>query len=486
MNPFTVYIILQFSSSLFFSLILTVNMIYQVTVVELSPLQLVLVGTTLEVTVFLFEIPTGVVADVKSRRLSVIIGYALMGFGFILEGSVPVFWAVALAQVLWGLGFTFTSGATQAWIVDEIGDRRAGEAFLRGAQAGFVGSLLAIPASVLLGSVALRLPIVLGGGLMVLLAGFLALVMSEEGFNPTPPEERTTWRIMLRTAGDARRLLDRQPILLTLLVIGLFYGLYSEGLDRLWTPHLLHSFSGHWLDSVDPVVWFGVVRGVLLVASLAVTEMVRRAVDTNRPSGVARALMLDAAGIVTALAGFGLTQDFWVAILLFWVVGTLRSVISPLYDAWFNLQIEDPQVRATMFSISSQVDAIGQIAGGPAIGAIGNISVRAALVASALILSPVFPLYAYAIRGNGQLEPLLLSQQPKAEGHDHHTGDDTDDGQVLFPEGAADGHQFIHGNENHDASHDRQHIAQQNVIQERHQDQRRQPGTQGFGQTRQK
>jgi DHA3 family tetracycline resistance protein-like MFS transporter len=77
-DAFTVYVILRFCASLLFSLIFTVNLIYHVTVVELTPLQLVLVGTILEATVFIFEVPTGVVADVKSRRLSIIVGYALM------------------------------------------------------------------------------------------------------------------------------------------------------------------------------------------------------------------------------------------------------------------------------------------------------------------------------------------------------------------------------------------------------------------------
>lgn len=82
----------------------------------------------------------------------------------------------------------------------------------------------------------------------------------------------------------------------------------------------------------------------------------------------------------------------------------MRSIITPLYAAWFNLRIDDPRVRATMFSVSSQVDAIGQIGGGPVVGAIGNVSIRAALVTSALILSPVLPLYAYAIRRGGGIE----------------------------------------------------------------------------------
>ncbi len=98
-------------------------------------------GTVLEATVFLFEIPTGLVADVKSRRLSIVVGYALIGLGFIVEGSFPVFAAVALAQVIWGIGYTFTSGATQAWVADEIGEERAGDAYLRGSQAGQVGAL---------------------------------------------------------------------------------------------------------------------------------------------------------------------------------------------------------------------------------------------------------------------------------------------------------------------------------------------------------
>jgi DHA3 family tetracycline resistance protein-like MFS transporter len=397
-RPFTVYLILEASSSLLFSLIFTVNMLYQVMVVGLNPLQLVLVGTILEATVFLFEIPTGVLADVKSRRLSVIVGYVLMGVGFLLEGLLPFFASVAVAQVVWGFGYTFTSGAQQAWIADEVGEQQAGQTFLRGAQAARVGALIAIPISVALGRVQLQAPIVLAGALMILLAGFLVLSMTERGFSPAPLEERTSWGLMIKTARDARGLLQGRPVLLVLLAIALFYGLYSEGFDRLWTPHLLDNFSTAWMHEVEPVVWFGGIRAVLLVICLGATELVRRRLDLNRALPIARVLMANAGLIVIALAGFGLTRLFWIALALYWLVGVLRSVADPIYTAWFNLQIDDPQVRATMFSVSGQVDAIGQIAGGPAVGAIGNHSIRTALVASALILSPVLPLYSWAIR----------------------------------------------------------------------------------------
>ena len=398
MNPFTVYLTLEFCASLFFWLIFTVSQLYYVTVVGLTPLQLVLTGTILEATVFLFEIPTGVLADVKSRRLSVIIGYALMGIGFVVEGSFAFFATVALAQVLWGFGYTFTSGATQAWVADELGEERAGPAFLRGAQAARAGALVAIPISVALGSISIRLPIVLGGILMILLAFFLVLAMTEEGFAPTPAEERTTWSQMLKTVQDARQLVRRQPLLLVLLGIGLFYGLYSEGFDRLWTPHLLENVRMPWLDAVKPVVWFGLIGAVELLLSLVATEIARRRVDTNQPLPLARALMLIAVLIILALAGFGLARTFWIALAAYWLIGALRSIADPLHTAWLNLSIDDPQVRATLFSVSGQADAIGQIAGGPAVGAIGNRSIRAALVTSALLLSPVLPLYTLAMR----------------------------------------------------------------------------------------
>jgi DHA3 family tetracycline resistance protein-like MFS transporter len=407
MNALTVYMILEFSSSLFYSLIFTANQVYYLTVVKLNPLQLVLVGTILETTAFLFEIPTGVVADVKSRRLSVITGYFLIGLGFIIEGSLPLFSTVALAQVVWGIGYTFTSGATQAWIADEIGEKRAGEAFLRGAQAARVGALLAIPMSVALGRIAVALPITLGGACMILLACFLIAAMPEEGFAPSPIEDRTTLALMLKTVRDARQLTRRQPMLLTLLGIGFFYGLYSEGLDRLWSAHLLQDFAIPWIEVLQPLVWFGIIRAVQQVISLVATEVARRRVYKRRSAPIAQVLRFNAAWIVVALAAFGLTRAFWLALVLYWSVQVLRSVNGPLQNAWLNQRIDDSQIRATMFSVSSQVDAIGQISGGPLVGVIGNsISVRAALIASALMLSPVLPLYSIAIRRSGQQSTL--------------------------------------------------------------------------------
>ena len=87
---------------------------YAIVSADLDPLQLVLVGTVLEVTTLVFEVPTGVVADMVSRRLSIIVGVFLTGVGFVVWGSFPRFETIIAAQVMWAIGYTFTSGADVA------------------------------------------------------------------------------------------------------------------------------------------------------------------------------------------------------------------------------------------------------------------------------------------------------------------------------------------------------------------------------------
>lgn len=398
MNPSTVYVGLNFLGSLFFALIFTVNQVYYVTVVGMTPFQLVLIGTILEASVFLFEVPTGVVADVKSRRLSIVIGYIIMGCGFVLEGIVPFFWSVAIAQVLWGLGFTFTSGASEAWIADEVGEASVGEIYLRGSRWGNVGALIAIPFSVFLGDVRITLPIVSGGVSLIGLGVLLALVMREEGFTPLPIGERTTWGRVGDTISLGRKMVQRQPILLNLLGIGFILGFYSEGLDRLWTPHLLGNFTFPFQEILTVVTWFGIIRGVRLMISFMAIHQVRRRLDLQQTSLIGRLSRGINALIIAALLGFGLTRSFWLALLLFWAIGTLRNINDPLYTALVIRKVDDSKVRATLLSVSSQANAIGQITGGPAVGWVGNLSIRAALVVSALLLSPVVPLYTRVLR----------------------------------------------------------------------------------------
>src|SRR5215216_3236654 len=176
LNARFVYLFIEFSASAFFSMMFVVTSLYEATVAGLTPVQLILVGTTLELSAFLFEVPTGIVADVYSRKLSIVIGYVLMGLGFLVEGLFPVFLPILLAQVIWGLGYTFTSGATQAWFTDEIGEDDANKLFLRATQIGLFASLFGMGASMLVGANNVALPLRVGSLGVLLIGVVLAFI----------------------------------------------------------------------------------------------------------------------------------------------------------------------------------------------------------------------------------------------------------------------------------------------------------------------
>jgi MFS transporter, DHA3 family, tetracycline resistance protein len=400
----SVYLFSEFTVSLLFSMMFVVDGVYQVSTVGLNALQLVLVGTTLEVSAFIFEVPTGVIADVYSRRLSVIIGMFVLGLGFVIEGSFPFFVPILLAQVICGLGYTFTSGATEAWIADEVGEERAGQAFLRASQIGTIGSLIGIGVGTLTGTLGVYIPIVLGGALLMGVGLVLIVIMPETGFKPAPRENRNTFQSMAHTFKGGLRLVRGKPALINILTIGLIIGLYSEGFDRLWTPHLLNDITLPAIGTLQPVVWFGLIRAASMLLGIGVTEIARRRIDTSKHGPVARGMLILITGMVAGLLTFALTGNFVIALIAFWGFSSMRQTVGPLYTAWVNQHTES-SVRATVISMSSQIDALGQILGGPIVGAIGlALGIPVALTICAVILAMALPLLIRTIRIDRQTE----------------------------------------------------------------------------------
>lgn len=392
------YLVLGGASSFFFSLIVTVNLIYQQQVAHLNPLQLVLVGTVLETSAFLTQVPTGVLADVYSRRLAIITGTFLIGAGFFLEGLIPHFTTILLAQVIWGIGAVMIDGADSAWIADEVGNEQVGPLFVRASQIGQVAALIGIPISVALASVRLNIPIMAGGALYWGLGLFLIVAMPEQGFKPTPREDRSSWQAMAATTREGVRLIRVRPILLTFLGITVLYAMFSEGYDRLWIAHLLTNFRFPALGGFKPVVWFGIIAVIDSLLCIAAAEIVRRRLNTNNHQTVARALFIFNAVICASVICFGLAGNFFLALAANWLAGAFRAVRGPVLRAWQTQNI-DPQVRATVLSIDGQTDALGQIAGGPALGAIGTfVSLRLALAVAGAVLAPALLLFVRAGR----------------------------------------------------------------------------------------
>ena len=385
--------------------------VYLVRTARLDPLQLVLMGTVMEAAVFLCEVPTGVVADLVSRRLSLGIGWLVQGGAWALSGATTNFGVILAAWVIWGIGATFESGAFQAWITDEVGPENVGPVFVRGSQASLAGGIVGVLASFAVATVSIRAAI-FGAGAVTAAMGVVALtVMPETGFAPAPRDGRSRSRAMVDTALAGAGLVRRVPTLLLLVSATVFVGAASEGFDRLSEAHLLRDIGVPGLVGFDPLWWFAVLAiGGTLLALIASNTLVRR-LTVPDPARLARTLFALSALQVASGVLFAVSGAFGLALAMLWVLGLARKLVFPVYDTWLNQAMTDSSLRATVNSIANQADAIGETAGGPVVGAIGKaVTLPAALIASALFYIPLLGLYGRAVLG----QPLEAGAQAVA------------------------------------------------------------------------
>jgi MFS transporter, DHA3 family, tetracycline resistance protein len=332
----------------------------------------------------------------------------LAGLSLVLFGLVPVYWVIVVAVIIRGIGGTFMSGAWEAWVTDEHGVDGIGRVFLRGNQFSYLGAIVGAGTGVAIATWDLGAGIVFGGLVSVATGLACIFVMPEHGFRRRPVEERTSpLRAMRRTAVTGGRLVRGHNILLLIVGITFFAGAASEGLDRLWEAHLLQEVGLPELWGLDPVVWFGVFNIVGLAAGIVITSFLVPRFEYADNAKLARALLLLTVVLSVSVVIFGLAASFAVAAVAYLVARLARRLKEPLYVTWLNKNVEDSSVRATVNSIASQSDAIGEVAGGPVIGVVGTVaSLRAALVATGLLLAPAIALYGRALRHGGS-EPDL-------------------------------------------------------------------------------
>lgn len=385
--------------------------IYYVTVVGLNPLQLVLVGTAVEATILLFELPTGVVADTYSRRLSVIIGMFVLSSAWLLEGSVPLFAAIIVAEIIRGIGETFLSGALDAWLADEVGEANVGALYIRSGQINRVVGLVATAIGVGLGSLALNWPVLLGGVIYLALGIFLVLTMPETSFQPAPRTSRSPWPSMAATLRDGSRAVRGRPLLMGLLLASALWGAASEGYDRLWEAHLLTNFTFPVVGELQPIAWFGILSVISTLISLGVVGVLRsRLEQLSRRSALAgRALVVLTVLSMSLVFALALAQGYWAAFGILVARSVILSLTFPLLQTWLVQNIPS-QVRATVLSMNGLMNAFGQTVGGPGVGALGNVrGIRAALIAAGLLILPEIGVFAWGARREARSEQAAMA-----------------------------------------------------------------------------
>jgi DHA3 family tetracycline resistance protein-like MFS transporter len=190
----------------------------------------------------------------------------------------------------------------------------------------------------------------------------------------------------------------RTPVLLLILAISAFWGAWSEAYDRLGDAHVIRDVGLPSFAGLSFIVWFGIISAASLALALLVARPANRRLSHAPRETITRVLLFANVAVMGTVVVFGLAEAFWLALVAMLATNTIRGLVAPLFSSWLNQSITESSVRATVFSITSQADAIGQWTGGPAIGAIGNVfGIRAALVVGASLLSPAVALYARAV-----------------------------------------------------------------------------------------
>ncbi|MGE3962001.1 MAG: MFS transporter [Dehalococcoidia bacterium] len=364
--------------------------LYVVRDAGLTPFQLLVAGAVLEFTVVAFEIPTGILADAVSRRLSVILGSFIVGVGWAVMGLFPSFEGILAGEFLWGFGFTFISGANDAWLADEIGEERAAKIYPQAAQWRQAAIVAGVLSAALLAFIDLRLPFIIGGVGGIALGAFLAMTMTEAGWQPTPREGRSSWATARQIAIDAFEAARIRPMVRAAVAIRLMVGAASEVFYRLYGYHLLEDIGMP--EGTDEVVLFGAIGVAAQLGSFGVIALGRRASADGSRASAARVLWVLYLVYLLGPLAFAFAPTAPIAIGL--AVATLwaASAEPPFFVMWVNRGL-DSRTRATVLSGTGQADSLGQTVSALGFGALATAtSVRTALALAAGFAAPALAL----------------------------------------------------------------------------------------------
>ncbi len=360
--------------------------IYLVVVADLPASQLVFYGVAMAITMLVAEVPTGVVADAFSRKWSLVVAHLVMGSGMVMLGLVTAFPLLLATQVLWGLGWTFSSGADVAWITDELDepDRidRVLMARARREQFGAAAGLIAFGA--LAWATDLGSAVVVAGGGMIVLGLVIAMRFSEHNFTPTR-ERRWRGSVAIFRRGVALARGDREILVVlaaTFLVnAGTQVGfLFPKRLLDLGFP-----------TQPDPIVWFTALGLAALIAGgLALRIVESRIEGVGAPGRVYAAAAF--AGTVGLLLLAGAPNDATGMGGVLLVTGIAEPVTRAVSVIWVNQRVAS-EVRATVHSFLSQAEVVGEIVAGITLGVLVHatsiplvLTVSGALIAAAGLL----------------------------------------------------------------------------------------------------
>jgi MFS family permease len=350
----------------------------------------------------LFEIPTGVVADTRGRRASFLLSEATLALGTVayvgvaaINGGLLLF---CLAGVILGLGYTFYSGAVEAWLVDALqatGYRHELDGVF--AKASIVASVAMIVGTVgggLLGQLDLSIPYLVRAALIVIAFAVGFWTMHDIGFTPRTMRLQGIVGEMRKVARAGITYGWRKPAV-RLLVVESFvtWGFFSWAWYA-WQPYFLE------LYGKDAIWLSGLIASLFALAGIAGNALVGK---LARPGGRRTTILLGAAAVSTAtMVATGAVRYFWVTVPVFLLGAVAGGVLQPVRQTFLHQSIPTSE-RATLVSFDSLMGSLGSVGGQTGLGFLSQErSIPAGFVVGGLATILALPIFG---RLRGLREP---------------------------------------------------------------------------------
>jgi len=366
------YYVLAGTYTLAASLIWSVNTLFLLDA-GLSIGEVFVANSIFSVGMVMFEIPTGVVADTVGRRASYLLSIAVLAITTVMylvaASSGSGVWVFAVISLFMGLGFTFYSGALEAWLVDALHSvdftGELDHVFARSQQVTGGAMLIGTTGGGLLAQFDLAVPFVVRVALLVVLFVVAWRTMFDMGFEGRPLELSRIGSELRTQAAVGVAFGWRRPGLRLLMMAGVARGVFFG-----WGFYAAQPYFLDLLDSEQ--VWVvGVITALMSLSMIIGNQLVE---VLTRACGRRSTLILWASAVSSVAAvTVGVTESFWVAVPAFLVVTGAMGVISPVRQAYLH-GVTTSEHRATVISFDSMVGSIGGAGGQLGLGRVADVN----------------------------------------------------------------------------------------------------------------
>jgi MFS family permease len=361
-----------------------------------------------------FEVPTGIVADTVGRRMSYLLGTVTLSASTLLYVLLwqmeATFWLWAVVSLLIGLGFTFFSGAVEAWLVDALtATGFSGEmetVFGRGQMVTGAGMLTgSVAGGFIAEQVSLGAPFVLRGAILVAMFATAFWLMHDVGF--TPDKGGRPLAEMRKIAAASIEYGWRVPAVKWLMVEALFTGGVGIYVFYALQPYLLELYGDPDAYQVAGLV-AAIVAGAQILGGVAAPR-IRRSFHRRTSALIATGVLS-----VLTLALVGTIERFWPVIGLIVVWGLLFAATMPIRQTYINAMIPSRQ-RATILSFDSMMASTGGVWAQPVLGRAADVwGYAPSYLMSAAISAVAVPCLALSRRQNAPADTIEVGEAEPA------------------------------------------------------------------------